>query len=260
MFKKLRIAVLVLVLASVALGTWRTRTRVAQWKYPLHAVVYPINGDRSEASARYIAELKAESFEPIVAFVRREAERYDIAPQYGSPVEIRLAPEVGSLPSPAPVGGNVAAIMLWSLKLRFWAWRADTYSGAAPHIKLFAVYFDPAQHARLDHSLGLREGMIGVANVFAARRLAGSNNVIIAHELLHTVGASDKYEPQDNQPRLPDGYAEPDAQPRYPQRYAEIMGGRIPVSETQSEIPASLKQTLVGPATAREINWIKARD
>ena len=35
------------------------------------------------------------------------------------------------------------------------------------------------------------------------------NNVIVAHEILHTFGATDKYDPATTQPRYPDGYAEP---------------------------------------------------
>jgi hypothetical protein len=87
--------------------------------------------------------------------------------------------------------------------------------------------------------------------------MAGSNAVIIAHELLHTVGATDKYDFATNLPRFPDGYAEPERTPRYPQAFAEIMGGRIPVSEIRADIPVTLDQTLIGAATAAEIGWAK---
>jgi len=36
------------------------------------------------------------------------------------------------------------------------------------------------------------------------------------------------------------------------------MGGRTPLSDAEAEIPASLQEVVVGPATAREINWIAA--
>ncbi len=61
----------------------------------------------------------------------------------------------------------------------------------------------------------------------------------------------------NNQPRHPDGYAEPDADPLLPQRKAEIMAGRVPLSQTEAEIPASLGVCVIGTATAREINWLK---
>jgi hypothetical protein len=86
--------------------------------------------------------------------------------------------------------------------------------------------------------------------------MAQSNYVIIAHEIMHTVGASDKYDPKSGQPIYPDGYAEPKLKPRYPQSKAEIMGGRIPLSQKDAQIPRSLKQVVVGQQTAIEIGWL----
>jgi hypothetical protein len=79
--------------------------------------------------------------------------------------------------------------------------------------------------------------------------------VTIVHELLHLFGATDKYDPATTQPRYPDGYADPGQSPLYPQQFAEIMGGRIPLSETQSETPRTLDLAIVGDRTAGEIHW-----
>ena len=124
-------------------------------------------------------------------------------------------------------------------------------------MRLFVVYHDPAVSPRLPHSTGLQKGLIGVVNAFADSDLEGSNNVVIAHELLHTLGATDKYDPNGNRPLFPDGYADPEARPRVPQRRAEIMAGRIPISETEAEIPADMTQVVIGAQTAREINWAR---
>jgi len=59
------------------------------------------------------------------------------------------------------------------------------------------------------------------------------------------------------QPLFPEGYAQPERKPLYPQHKAEVMGGRIPLSSTRSDIPGSLKRTLIGPTTATEINWLE---
>ena len=80
----------------------------------------------------------------------------------------------------------------------------------------------------------------------------------MAHEILHTVGASDKYNYEDVQPIYPNGYAKPDQKPLFPQRYAEIMAGRIPFNMTQARMPKDLRFCLVGEQTAKEINWITA--
>jgi hypothetical protein len=79
----------------------------------------------------------------------------------------------------------------------------------------------------------------------------------MAHELLHALGATDKYDLQDDQPIAPDGFAEPERQPLYPQSFAELMGGRIPVSRTEATTPESLQQVLIGAKTASEIGWSK---
>jgi hypothetical protein len=124
-------------------------------------------------------------------------------------------------------------------------------------VRVFVQYNAPVNGRTLAHSIVLRAGMIVLANAFGGADNEGGNNVVIAHELLHTFGATDKYDPATNQPLYPDGYAEPNAVPLLPQNAAEIMGGRIPLSRAEAEIPRSLEQTRVGAATAREINWLK---
>jgi hypothetical protein len=97
--------------------------------------------------------------------------------------------------------------------------------------------------------------LIGVVHAFATRSMAGSNNIVIAHELMHTLGATDKYDLSTGAPLYPGGFAQPDRQPRYPQPSAEIMAGRRAVSATDFDMPSSLKDVVVGPATADEIRW-----
>ena len=104
-------------------------------------------------------------------------------------------------------------------------------------------------------SLGLQKGLIGIVNAFASRAMQAENNVIIAHEMLHTVGATDKYDLATNQPLYPIGYADPEQRPLFPQQQAEIMAGRIPISETEARQPEGLRQVILGEATALEINW-----
>ena len=132
-------------------------------------------------------------------------------------------------------------------------WGSDRPS---PDITVYLNYYSASESAALDRSTALRKAMISIANVFADRRMAGSNEVVIAHELLHTLGATDKYAPGTNQPLFPAGYADPSRNPRYPQTKAELMAGRIPVSPTEASIPASLERTVIGPATALEIGWL----
>jgi len=255
MWRIARIGVLLLVLAVVAQNAWVGRTRTAEWKRSLQVVIYPISADVAGTSGRYIGELRKRAFDPIEDFFRIQASRYDLS--LAEPVEVFLAPAILSTPPAAPFGGNTLRIIWWSLELRAWAWWNDTYKGAKPDVRLFVLYHDPVAGTRLPHSTGLQKGLIGLVNAVGDGEYEGSNNVVIAHELLHTLGAIDKYDPDGNRPIFPDGYAEPQATPRIPQRRAEIMAGRIPISETQSEMPASMRQVMMGSKTAREINWIK---
>lgn len=107
------------------------------------------------------------------------------------------------------------------------------------------------------HSTGISKGQIGVIHAFASRQQRRQNSVVIAHELLHTFGATDKYDLATLQPIYPQGYAEPERTPRLPQAMAEIMGGRTPIDTNSSEIPDGLADTLIGPGTAREIGMLR---
>ena len=139
--------------------------------------------------------------------------------------------------------------------MRWWASGVtDDQDRIDPDVRIFVRYHSPDTVLVLENSVGLQKGMVGVVNGYASRRSRGRNNVVIAHEFLHTLGATDKYRPVDGQPIGPDGLAEPEKKPLYPQQYAEIMGGRIALAEDDSVIPQSLKYAVIGPLTASEIN------
>jgi hypothetical protein len=255
MFKKIRIAILFFILFLVGGNAYLTQLRITDWDQSLAIVIYPINGDGSPFTANYIASLDLDDFKPIERFLQTEGRRFTL--ELTDPVSIDLAPEIKTLPPPPPFGADMFAIMWWSLQLRYWAWKHDTYSGPLNNIKVFVLYHDPELHVRLNHSLGLKKGHIAMVNGFATRHQAAQNNVIIVHEMLHTLGATDKYNLQTLQPLYPEGYAEPEKIPLLPQKYAEIMGGAIPLSPSESKTPDSLFFTVIGQSTAKEIKWLK---
>ena len=144
----------------------------------------------------------------------------------------------------------------WSLRFRWWAWNNSPAVSVPADIQLYLLYHDPGQHKTLPHSTALNKGRVGLIHVFADQEYEKQNAVIVAHELLHTLGATDKYDFADNLPMYPEGYAEPDKQPLYPQDFAELMAGRLPVSRDKANIPAGLSETLIGGKTAMEIGWL----
>lgn len=244
-----------MVLIGVALGSWLTSQRSTNWEQPLWIAIYPINADNSNVTQQYINQLQLEDFQSIEDFISEEAREFNLPLQH--PFTLKLAPQVKSLPPEPPSSGAVWEIMLWSLKLRYWAYQSNAYQGPAPHIRIFVKYFEGKDQQPLAHSLGLQQGMLGIVNAFAINKMTLANAMVITHEILHTLGATDKYDLSTGLPIYPDGYAETDRAPLYPQEIAEIMAGKIPISEEKVAIPRGLHQVILGQQTAREILWLK---
>jgi len=255
-WRNIRITVLSLVLVIVAGGTWLDQHRTTSWQHPVWVGAFPINADGSDVAAQYIAALgSAAELQPVTDFVALEAHRYGI--RLDDPVDIRLYPPPAERPPVLSPRASVPERIVWSLRLRLY--RLRILSGierGRPQIVLFLLYHDPARSATLPHSVGLQRGLLGVVHLFATPAQAAQNAVVTAHELLHTFGATDKYDLETGIPRYPEGYAEPGLDPRYPQHFAEIMAGRIPLTSDRQVMPDDLAHTVVGPATAREIGWI----
>ncbi|MEO0364343.1 MAG: hypothetical protein AAF265_02500 [Pseudomonadota bacterium] len=255
MFKQIRILVLLAILLFVALNAWLTQLRSTDWNNSLWVRVYPINADDHANTDRYIDSLTERSFSDVESFLQREVQRYGVPLE--QPVRVALGPELDEQPPRMAETPNMLDVMWWSLKMRWWV--GDVTDGKEPiepDVRIFVRYHNPDDFLLLEDSVGVRKGMYGIVNAYASRQYRGSNNVILAHEFLHTIGASDKYDPASSQPLDPIGLGEPGRVPRYPQRYAEIMGGRIAVSRTAATVPESLQQVLIGPETALEIKLI----
>ena len=254
MWKSLRILLLLLVLAAVALDAWLDRIATQSWRETLWVGIFPLNGDASPQAQRYLAGLSAQDFAPIEDFLAREGHRYGL--QLDLPVHIELYPQGRQLPPALAPGAGPLGVAWWSLKLRWFALHASQVPGRAPpRIRVFVLYHDPSVLAHAPDSHGLQKGLVAVVHAFADRTMNGSNDIVIAHELLHTVGASDKYDLSSGAPLFPIGFADPDRRPLYPQTEAEIMAGRLALSAQQWEMPRSLSRVVVGPQTALEIRW-----
>jgi hypothetical protein len=245
-----------MLLLVVSVTTCETRYLSTRWRSPLFVSIYPIAADESPITRDYVAKLDADRFKPIDAFFATEAKRYGI--ELDDPVKTRLRAELHDRPPQRPPNASVPMTMLWSLELRFWAWRVSGHVAEPEDIRMFVLYHDPALTPVVPHSLGLPQGLIGVVYAFATPDMDGANDVVIAHELLHTLGATDKYEPQTDAPSFPNGYGDPHQEPLYPQARAELMAGRRMLSPTRWEQPRDLDEVVVGPATAVEIRWLRS--
>lgn len=77
---------------------------------------------------------------------------------------------------------------------------------------------------------------------------------VAAHELFHTLGASDKYG-STGDALFPQGFAEPQRSPLWPQPGAEVMARNVPIGPGRERPPETLSELYVGETTAREIGW-----
>lgn len=245
--------ILLIVLLAVSIATCQDRFHSTAWRAPLYVALYPIAADESPVTRAFVGALDAERFKPIDELFSREGARYGVA--LDAPVKTRLRSELNERPPERDAHAGILGTIWWSLKLRFWVWRVSGHVKEPEDIHMFVLFHDPALSPVVPHSLGLRKGFIGVVYAFAAPQMNGSNNVVIAHEMLHTLGATDKYDPSNDAPLFPGGYGDPEQQPLYPQRFAEIMAGRRMLAADRWEQAENLDEVIVGRATAIEIRW-----
>jgi len=254
LFKRFRIAILLYILLFVALGQFLTARRSTDWNDTLWVDVYLVNGDAGPATGTYLDTLAPDAFAPVEEFFAEQAKAYGVTLE--APFRVRLAGQLEEAPPPVPEQGSWLSIAAWSLRMRWFVtalhFRSDR---PTPDITVFAVYRAGGHGGTLDRSTALRKGMIAIAYLFAQREMHGSNQMIVAHELLHTLGAVDKYDLATTLPLHPTGFAEPERSPLYPQAKAELMAGRIPLGPDRAATPSSLGQVVIGPATALEIGW-----
>lgn len=252
-----RVSVLLAVLAAVLVwGGLDLRQRLARnaWTRPLSvALVLGRRGALSKDEVRTLV-----SRVPVLqARLRAEFGRYRSAGH--APVELRLfgPVEVGSGP-PAIDADGLLARALSSRRLSDYLAPIDAVAGLNPGDYDSCIYLlaSPPSGARSPTVEGIAEagGRRGVVEVELGPGMADFALVVAAHELMHTVGASDKYD-RGGQPIYPDGFAEPDREPRYPQPRFELMAHGRPIATGRSEAAAGLERLAVGGATAREIGW-----
>jgi hypothetical protein len=255
-WRKLRIGLLLLILAIAAWSNWYDRLSTTDWDETLTVGIFPIDDADDSRTADYVARLATTDVAEVEAFLNEEAAGFGIA--IARPVSLQMFPVVAEPPPERAPDSGMIGNMWWSLKMRMYARRASLSSGLPrPQIRIFVRYHNPEFTSKVPHSVGLQKGLVGVVHAFADRRLRSGNNVVIAHEILHTLGASDKYDLATLAPLFPAGYAEPERSPRYPQMFTEIMAGRYALTATRYEMPESLDEVVVGQATALEIRWVR---
>jgi hypothetical protein len=148
-------------------------------------------------------------------------------------------------------------IAWWSLKMRWWAWVRDLTDGEVQSdIQMFVLFHSINGNSEVGISVGMRKGRYGIVKAYARNSMNDLNLVVFTHEILHVLGATDKYVLSTGEPIFPHGFAYPDQRPLFPQTRAEIMGGRIPLTSFSSAMPDSLEECKIGKLTAEEIGFL----
>lgn len=250
----LRVILLLVLVLILALYLLLSSSRSVDWQNPVVVRIYPINADGREVTQSYVDRLDDASFDDIETFFSREGYRYRIGLK--TPVQVEIAPLVDSLPPKTPTEASIVEALWWAIKMRLWVWWLDGWQASDADVRIFMSFYAPGNPQGQQHSLGLQKGNIGLVNGYADAQRQGINNFVAVHELMHTLGASDKYDMETGKPLWPDGFADPVKEPLFPQQRAEIMGGRVQVTPGWSLLPPSLSHAIIGSATAIEIGWL----
>ena len=202
MWRKLRVAILLLILATVVQKIWLEKNDL-DWKDNFYVAVYPVNADGSAKVSAYLQTLTRSDFEPIAEYFVEQAAQYKLGLR--RPIELQLGALVNEIPPAPPHDNSVLSTIIWSLKFKYFAWRNSPKVNVKPAIRLYLLYYDPVTHPVLSHSTALNKGRIGRVNLFGDADYAKQNLVIVAHELLHTLNATDKYDLNNTLPIYPNG-------------------------------------------------------
>jgi len=254
MFKIIRITILLLILASVISTLLIQKNIVRDWQGTLDIRIIPIIADQKKQTEEYVHLVTDEQFSDIKKYLMVEAKKHHLDLQHS--LNIKLEDAITNIPPKLPENSSSRFdVMLWSLKLKWWAWRNQLEDHNVAQIRIYVLYQSPNEKQRLSHSTGLQNGLIGLVNVRASKEQQALHQIIIIHELLHIFGATDKYDFQNGLPNFPDGYARPQQKPLFPQNKAEMMARSIPVNNQQADVATSLNKIIIGDKTAAEIGW-----
>lgn len=258
-FFHIRVAILLTILLGVLLYAWRdVRMRRArnEWDHTLYVAIAIVRLENVDDAA--IAALRA-NLPALEDRLAAELTRHRRgAPR---PFMFHLASAVdGSTPPPMPAGNGPVDLARHSFAVSGYAKDIDARAGIESDLydaRIYVAVRRPRVSERtLAEGRSEQGGRIGIVEVELDAEAAYLPLIVVAHELMHTLGATDKYDPATGRTQLPRGLAEPDRIPLYPQRFAEIMARNRPLSPTSEIIADGFDQVAVGPTTAREIGWL----
>jgi hypothetical protein len=258
LFFRARVTVLLTILAGVLLwasGDYYQRRARTTWQRPLRVALILVEREPIKPSTIALLTSRAYELERRLASEYKRHDGRDFTPfllDVTGPVAANRAPP--NVQEPSVLG------LLRDTCERWW-WTRDVDARAAVDragydARIYLV-MRPAEYG-LAFVEGESEygGRVGIAQADIDPEMVDFSLFVAAHELLHTLGASDKYD-SAGRALYPAGFAEPNRAPLYPQPGAEIMARNRPLSPSSERPPNTLDELFVGDETAREIGWRK---
>lgn len=255
-----RVGVLLFVLFLVILYAVRdVRSRRARndWNVPVDVAVVLVHVAGTEAVVPEALQAFRDRAPALEDRLADEARR--IRPGMVRPFRFKVfGPVEAAAAAPEPASDGVVDLAKQAWNQSRWLAKIDPAAGVVDDHWDTRIYVEARKPASEKRSFvegqSQEGGRIGVVAVELDPSMADFTLFVVAHELLHTLGATDKYD-ASGFALDPIGLAEPDLVPRYPQRFAEVMARNRPLAPGREAIPAKLDELAVGGLTAREIGW-----
>ncbi len=247
---RLRVGVLLVVLAGVgawALSVRQRRLERTRWRRPLEVSVVLL-GERAappEVTAAWQAQLPS-----LERWLDNEVSRHHCGEQAGVRLHLGGPLVVERLPAYLPDDDRWLTRAHHAFTLDRTLAALDARAGLPKAAVRLYVLLAPTAAAATVEGAGEVGGDAGFVTATSDEDPSFAL-VAVAHELLHCLGATDKYDGAGHA-RAPDGLVEPAR--GYPQAYGEIMVGEVPLAPGRGRNPASLDEVRMGDATAAEIN------
>jgi hypothetical protein len=261
-FYYVRLTALMVVFLGVVVWAWndiRERRERNTWVRPLHVGFVllragPVSDDTSDMLRARMTDLQTHLEQEFQRW-RQTTQVPFIFSVYG-PLDI-------SVPPPESYSEKLSDLAYFAYQQ--WRYLRDVDARAhVPRSELDSriyLVMRPPNTGDLQFVEGQSEqgGRVGVVNVQLDESMVDFALIVAAHELMHTLGASDKYD-ELGHVLIPDGLAEPDKVPPFPQQYVEVMARNRPISPELEETPEAIEQVRIGRKTAQEIGWVAVPD
>ena len=256
-FYRIRVSVLLAILGVVilyAIANVRSRRARNDWTRPLNVAIVLVRDGPVDASAIEGVRARVSALDEQLT---SELHRYRATPARAFQFVVRGPVDLPAA-LPRPAGDGVIDLGKHAWALSRWVGRVDDAAairGDAYDARVYVVV-RPATDEKLRFVEGASQqgGRVGTLEVDLDSSMVDYALFVTAHELLHTLGALDKYD-ATGATTIPDGLAEPSASPLLPQRYAEVMSRGRAIAPGRDEAPESLSLLRVNAITAREIGW-----